>query len=280
MKPLLALALAASLTLASAQAETIAKAGDFELKTQDIREALAGLEGQQQTALSKDPAAIGQYVRALIIQKLVLQQATEKKFDQDPAVIAKLVRARETALTEAYLESFSQPPAGYPNEDELKAAYESAKPSLLLPKGYRLAQIFVKDEAKLADIRTKLKAKDADFAAIAKAHSEEAASAAKGGEIGWLTEQQIQPAIKDKLPALKAGGPAGEPVKLDDGWHILKLLEVREPATATFDQVRASLAARLRTDKSKELRQQFLATLLKDHPVAINEIELSKLLAP
>ena len=266
--------------LSPAQSETIAKAGELELKTQDIREALAGLEATQQTSLSKDPAAVAQYVRALLIQRLVLKQATEKKFDQDPAVIGKLVRARETALTEAYLDSFSQPPAGYPSDAELAAAYESAKPSLLLPKSYRLAQIFVKDAAKLADIQKKLKAKDADFAAIARAHSEEAASAAKGGEIGWLSEAQIQPAIKDKLPALKAGGPAAEAIKLDDGWHILKLLETREPTTATLDQVRPSLTARLRADKSKELRQQYLGTLLKDHPVAINEIELSKLLNP
>jgi parvulin-like peptidyl-prolyl isomerase len=266
--------------LAPAQSETIAKAGELELKTQDIREALAGLEATQQTSLSKDPAAVAQYVRALLIQRLVLKQATEKKFDQDPAVIGKLVRARETALTEAYLESFSQPPAGYPSEEELAAAYESAKPSLLLPKSYRLAQIFVKDAAKLADVQKKLKAKDADFAAIAKAHSEEPASAAKGGEIGWLSEAQIQPSIKDKLPALKPGGPAAEAIQLDDGWHILKLLETREPATATLDQVRPSLTARLRADKAKELRQQYLTTLLKDHPVAINEIELSKLLNP
>ena len=268
------------LTATSAvRAETIAKAGDLELKTQDIREALAGLEATQQTSLSKDPAAVAQYVRALLIQRLVLKQATEKKFDQDPAVIGKLVRARETALTEAYLDSFSQPPAGYPSDAELAAAYESAKPSLLLPKSYHLAQIFVKDAAKLADIQKKLKAKDADFAAIARAHSEEAASAAKGGEIGWLSEAQIQPAIKDKLPALKTGATT-EAIKLDDGWHILKLLETREPTTATLDQVRPSLTARLRADKSKELRQQYLGTLLKDHPVAINEIELSKLLNP
>ncbi len=260
-------------------ADTIARAGDIQLQTQDIREALAGLEAAQQTALSKDPAAVSQYVRALLIQRLVLRQAAEKKFDQDPAVIARLVRARETALTEAYLDTLSQPPAGYPGEEDLAAAYQAARADLLIPKAYRLAQIFIKDEAALAHVRAKLSAKGADFGAIARAHSQEPASAANNGEIGWLAEAQIQPAIKDILPALKPGGAPSAPVKLTDGWHILRLIEVREPATPTPEQARPTLTARLRAEKSRELRQQYLTGLLKDHPVAINEIELSKLLS-
>lgn len=279
MRLLPSITLALVFTVLRSPADTVAKAGEVELKTQDIRESLAGLEATQQTALSKDPAAVNQYVRALLVQRLVLREALEKKFDQDPAVISRLVRARETALTEAYLDSFSQPPADYPSEAELSAAYEAAKPSLLLPETHRLAQIYVKDEAALQEVKKKLAAKGADFAAIAKAHSQEPASAAAGGEIGWLSAAQIQPAIRDILPTLKPGGAASAPVKLGDGWHILRLMETRPASTATPEQARASLTARLRADKARELRQQFLSGLLKDHPVAINEIELSKLLS-
>ena len=213
---------------------------------------------------------------------LLLTLAAPVLAQQDPAAenakLREALRARETALSEAFLESHSTPAKDYPDEEELKAAYESAKPSLLLPRAWRLAQIFTKDEAKLPSLKKQLAAKGADFAAIAKAHSEETASAANGGEIGWLQENQIQPAILAKLPALKTGS-VSEPVKLDDGWHILKVIDTREPATATLDQVRPQLVTRLRADKAKELRNQFIAQLLKDHPLAINEIELAKILS-
>lgn len=279
MKPILALAAVLLLfpaLLRGGESTVVAKAGGVELTTQDVREALAGLEAGKQDTLTRDPAAIGQYVRALLIQRLVLKQAEEKQFDKDPAVIARLVRARETALAEAWLESFSRPPAGYPSADELAAAYESAKASLLLPASYHLAQIFVKEEAALPEIRKKLAVKGADFAAIAKAHSQETASAAKGGEIGWLTADQIQPAIRDAIAGLKPGGVSA-PVKLDGGWHILKLIAAQEPTTATLAQATPALTARLRADKAAELRRQYLDGLLKDHPAAINPAALTEL---
>jgi len=264
------------LTISVRSEVILGKIGDIELTAAETKEAIAGLQTAQDIA--KDPAAVGQYVRALLIQRLVLKQAHDKNFDQDPAVIARLVRARETALSEAYLESHSTPPKEYPNQEELDAAYQSAKPSLLLPRAWRLAQIFTKDEAKLASLKKQLATKGADFAAIAKQNSEETTSAANGGEIGWLQENQIQPAILAKLPSLKTGAIT-EPLKLDDGWHILKVIDTREPATATLEQVRPQLITRLRADRAKELRSQFIAQLIKDHPLAINEIELSKILS-
>jgi len=285
------LTLIAATTTAALHAETatLGKIGDLELKTDEIREAIAGLEAGQDTALAKDPAELGQYVRALLIQRLVLKEALAQKWDQQPEVVAKLVRTRESALTESFLENAAKVPADFPTESDLQTAYEAAKPSLLVPKSYRLAQVFValpkdadkaatdKAKAKLDAVSKKLKEKNADFAAIASAESDEATSKARGGEIGWIAEEQVQPGIREKLPKL-AAATVSEPVKLDDGWHILKVLDSKEAHTATLDQVRDQLIVQLRAERARLNRQEYLAKLLKDHPLAINEIELAKLL--
>ncbi len=257
--------------------EILGKIGAIQLTTTEIREALAGLEATRETALAQDPAAVSQYVRALLLQRLLLKQAADQNFDRDPAVIAKLVRARETALTEAYLQSLTTPPADYPGEAELQTAYDSAKESLLIPKTYRLAQIFAKQESKIRDLAKQLKANPADFPVLARSHSEEKTSAQNGGEIGWLPENQIQPEILKALPKLKTGS-LSDPIQLPDGWHLIKLIETREPTTATLDQVRPQLIARLREDRAKQLRQEHITALLKLNPIAINELELGKLL--
>jgi parvulin-like peptidyl-prolyl isomerase len=279
------------LTASAARAETsavVGRVGDIEITATELRENVAGLLAEQKTALAADPAALGQYLRSLLVQKLLLRQASAQKWDQDPAVIARLVRARETAIAETFLESKSKPDASYPSEAELKQAYEAGKDKLIIPRSYLLAQIYIGEpqdadaaakasaKAKLDAITKQLAAKGADFAIIARKSSEEPASAAEGGNIGWLPETHIQPAIREKLPTL-ALGEISKPIRLTDGWHILKVLDIREPRTPTLDEVRDTFVTRLRAERSLSTRQEFIAGLLKDNPLAINEIELMKL---
>lgn len=290
MKTILPLLFAATGAL-FAQSAPIGRAGTLELRTDEIREALAGLESGQDAALAQDPAALGQYVRALLIQRLVLQEALAAKWDQDPATIAKLVRARESTLAESWLDSASKVDPAFPSATELTAAYEAAKPQLQTPRTFRLAQIFIaqpkeadkaatdKAKARLEAVAKRLKEKNADFAAIAASESDETGSKAKGGEIGWLSEAQVQPEIRERLPKLAAGG-VSEPVKLEDGWHLLKVLEIREARTPALEEVREALITRLRSEKARLNRQEYLAKLVKDHPVAINELELGKIAEP
>ena len=271
--------LAALIATQADSTAVLAKVGDIEIHADDIRESISGLDAAQQEKISQDPAALGQYVRALLVQRLVLKEAIGKKWDQEPAVISTLVRARESALAESFLKSNSTPEQDYPSEDELTRAYEANKEKLIVPRSFQLAQIYIsKDRIKLDAALKQLKAKNADFSAIAKTSSEESASAAKGGMIGWLTEEQIQPEIRAKLPKL-ALNTVSEPIQLTDGWHILKVLDIREAHTPTLAQIRDNFVTRLRAEHAQTKRQQYLAQLIKDHPIAINEIELAKVVA-
>lgn len=278
---LASLLIVSGLTVRGEDAAVLGKIGGIEMRTSEV---LSRLDEKQKAAVASDPAAASQYVRALLVQKLVLEQAIEKDWDKQPAVIAKLVRLREEAIAETYLDSLSAPENGYPSETELKDAYESNKSRLLIPKAYRLAQIYIKfdpaNEAagkkRLDEVNQQLAAKGADFSAIAAKTSDDAASAGKGGEIGWLSESQIQPGILNEVKSLKTG-VLSKPIRLPDGWHILKVLDVREPRTPALEEIRDELVTNLRAEKRRINRQKVLADLLKEHPPAINEIELMKL---
>lgn len=288
--PLIFLLLAAACVRAAdaPPPDVIGQAGSLRVTAAEVKDTLAAL-GDAGAAAAGDPVAAGQLVRSLLAQRLLLREAEAAGYERRPETVARLARAREVALTESWLESVSAPPAAYPSEAELKAAYESARPQLALPRTWRLAQIFValpKDagteaaavaEQKLTSIRQALRDKTADFAALAAQHSEEADSAGRGGEIGWLEENRIQPAILERLSGLKVEAVT-EPVRLDDGWHIVKLLDVREPRTPPLEEVRRGLVQRLRAEKARANREAHLAALLRRHPVAINELALAELL--
>ena len=282
-----------TLTAANAhaqEADVVARIGTTDIKADDIRSSIDSLDAKQQAALAKDPNLLNQLVRSLLVQRVVLNEALSKHWDQDPTVVAELARLRENTIRESYLASVSQPPPAYPSDAELKAAYDADKAAFLVPKQYRLAQIFIalpktaekagtdKVQTRLDSLKKDLHQKDADFAAIARTQSEESQSASNGGEIGWLTENQIQPEIRSQVASLPKGA-VSDPIRLADGWHIVKVLDLKDPYTPSLDEVRPQLTERLRADRAKALSQEYVAKLLQQTPVSINELGLSKLLS-
>jgi parvulin-like peptidyl-prolyl isomerase len=286
--PLIAFSFFASPAPAKADATIIAKVGDSEVKADDIKPLIEKLPLRDQLLLSKDPAALNNLVRELIVQQLVFKEALSKKWEQQPQIVAQLERIRQQAITQSYLQSLATPPADFPSQADLETAYETLKKNnaLQVPKQYRLAQIYIAcpkgaDKATEEKAQSKVDAavkawKNGDFASVAKSQSDDRASAQRGGEIGTLGESQIQPEIRSAISSLSKNGTT-EPIRLNDGWHIIRVIEVKEPYTASLDEVKAALANELRKEKAQVLAKAYLAKLLQQNPVTLNEIEVSKL---
>ncbi|MBR0869808.1 peptidylprolyl isomerase [Bradyrhizobium tropiciagri] len=266
--------------------DIIARVGDTNVSADDLRSYVAALAPREQAALAKDPAVLSQAVRLLLANRLVLQEAQAKKWDQQPNVAAQLNRMREGALVELYLQSVSTPPAGFPSEDELQKVYEANRAAFLMPRQFQLAQIYIaapkegdkaaEDKARqeLDDVQRKLKAPGADFSAIARGDNN---GAKDSGDLGWVAETQIRPEIRSQVMGL-AKNTVSEPIKLDDGWHIIKLIDTKASYTRTLPEVRDQLVQQIRAERSTIMRRAYLAELLKQHPPVLNELALSSLL--
>lgn len=276
---------------AASDTTVIAKVGDSEVRADDIKPFIEKLPVRDQLILSRDQAAMNEFVRNIIIQQLVYKEALSKKWEQQAQVAAQLERIRQQAITQSYLQSLATPPSDYPSQAELQLAYESLKKnnSLQVPKQYHLAQIYIacpKGSSKEAEAiaQGKLEAvakgiKTGDFAAVANSQSNDVASAQRGGDLGFLPEAQIQPEIKVAVTSLAKGG-VSDPIRLNDGWHLVKVLEVKESYTATLDEVKDSLTNELRSQRAQVLAKSYLAKLLQQNPVTLNEIAVSKLVNP
>jgi peptidylprolyl isomerase len=269
--------------------EVIGRMSGIDVSSDELRAYLESLGAQDRAMLAKDPAALSQVVRAYLARRAVLKEAQAKKWDQQPTIKAQLDRAREQGLIELYLDSVSRPPDGFPTDAEVKAAYEANKAAFEVPRQFRLSQIFLvgpaetdkegvsKARQKLDQVVAKLKQKGADFAAIARTDSDDKESAPRGGEIGWLTESQMVPGIRSAVTLAKEG--VSEPIRLDDGWHLLKVLETKPAFTRPLAEARESIATQLRADRARANRQAYLTKLLEQNPPTINELALPKVLA-
>lgn len=277
--------------LSAADTTVIAKVGENEVRAEDIKPFIEKLSVRDQLVLSKDTAMLNDFVREIIIQQLVYKEALSKKWEQQPQVAAQLEKIRQQAITQSYLQALSTPPEDYPSQADLQAAYDALKKNnaLQVPKQYRLAQIYVacpkgSDKDTEAKAQAKLDAavkavKSGDFATVAKSQSDDASSAQRGGDLGFLAESQIQPEIRSTLSSLSKGATS-DPVRMNDGWHVVKVLEVKDPYTATLDEVKGSLANELRNQRAQVLAKAYLAKLLQQYPVTLNEIAVSKLVNP
>ncbi|HET7842957.1 MAG TPA: SurA N-terminal domain-containing protein [Xanthomonadales bacterium] len=139
-----------------------------------------------------------------------------------------------------------------PDEASLRSTYEDQKNRFVVAEQRLASHILVKvaPDADAAaqkaalDKATKLAA-DArggkDFATLAKESSDDIGSKAAGGDLGWLEKGVTEPAFETALFAL-APNTISDPVRTDEGYHVIQLREVKAEQAKPFEEVRADLA--------------------------------------
>lgn len=114
----------------------------------------------------------------------------------------------------------------------------------------RLNEIVAAAEAKrrLEEIRAQVLA-GGDFQEFARAQSDDS-SAARGGDLGWLSPGDTVPEFEQAMMALEPG-EISEPVQTPFGWHLIQVVERR---TEDMTKERERLLARqaIRARKSEE----------------------------
>jgi peptidylprolyl isomerase len=271
----LVLALGAQSSFAADPA-IIARMGEISLSESDARLLL-----QSSPAEARSGPALEKLIRTELIRRGVAAEARRQGFDKKAEVKARMEQAAEQVLVTSYMNNIAQPPADFPSAELLKQAYDANKEALMSPRQFRVSQIYVagKDDKarKLAEeLGRDARRKNADFAALARKSSQHAASAAKGGDMGWLSETELVPLFRQALTGLDKGEVAA-PIAGPEGWHILKRVERKEPELQPLEKVRDALARTLRLRKAAEIEQAYLEAMLKRTPVSVNGIALEEL---
>ena len=146
------------------------------------------------------------------------------------------------------------------SSDEIKRYYNSRKDTYKIPKQVRVRDILIKagsqdtsdqleaKKKKAEEILEKAK-KTKDFGSLAKQYSE-AENASKGGDIGWIQKGTLGEQIESILFSMKAGDLSGV-LAAKDGFHILKIEEVKEEKQKSFEEVKDQILQALKKEKAK-----------------------------
>ena len=115
---------------------------------------------------------------------------------------------------------------------------------------------------------------------MARKSSQDKNSSDKGGDLGWVREDQIVPAVRDVVRGMADNG-VSDPVRSAEAWHVVKLLGTKPPSFLPVEQVTDTLVGALRQGRAQQATRAYLNEMLKKDPPQINEVGLvAKLAVP
>ena len=155
-----------------------------------------------------------------------------------------------------YMQSAQVPP------EQLQKDYKDEIDSFRTPERVRVRHILIKTQGKPKEEAPQLRVKaeallkqlkgGADFTELAKKNSEDQASAAKGGELGWVTHGQMVANFEKASFSLKPGELSGI-VDTEYGYHIVQVEEKQEAHTQTFDEAMPQLLLEAKKQAAGEI---------------------------
>lgn len=257
----------------------VATLGETSVSSQDVEQILRALPAAQRLELASNRGTLDRIVRSLLAERALVAQAHNQGWPDRPEVQRALKAAQDQVILRTYLDSVSAPPANYPSEAELQAAYDQNKAQFAEPATYRLNRIYLaasSDPGTMAEVRKRAddilkraRAPKADFAQLVKEVSQGREGAASGGDTGFVPLQQIVPELRKVVQQLRKGD-ISDVVQLSNGLYIVKLVDVREARIAPLPEVQVQLREALRAQRQKQAAQAYLDGLVNAGTISID----------
>ncbi len=176
----------------------------------------------------------------LIAARSVTAAARRARLDQDAEVRARMRRAEEQELQQAWL---SREISSRVTDAAIRARYDREVANRPAEEEVRARHILVPTEtearAALAEIRG-----GADFTAVAQRRSTGPGSR-EGGDLGFFRRGDMVPEFAEAAFALQAGQVSENPVRSPFGWHVIKVEERRRAAAPPFEEVAQAIRQQL-----------------------------------
>ncbi|WP_251368290.1 peptidylprolyl isomerase [Polynucleobacter sp. AP-Kolm-20A-A1] len=200
----------------------------------------------QKSGQPENPQVRDQAREMLVTRELILQEADKRGVIQNELVREQLEQARMSVLIAAVFEDYVAKEGVA--EADLQAAYDSVK-SQYTGKEYHVEHILVEKESDAKAIIAQLKS-GANFEEIAKAKSQDPGSAKNGGDLGWVSDKALVPEFSKAMVQLKNGQITEKPVKSQFGWHVIKMIDVRDVKAPSIDEIKDQLKQMIMSDKN------------------------------
>ena len=202
-------------------------------------------------------------VDQLVIEELLVQEATKKKLADDPQIKEQMAMIERNLLASTVVRRMLSESA--PSEDAVKKEYDTAV-AAMKGKEYKASHILVDSEDKAKEVIAELN-KGGNFAELAKAKSSDS-SKDNGGDLGWFTPSMMVPAFSEAATKLEKGKYTEAPVQTPFGWHVILLEDVRDATPPSLEELKPQITQMLQS----KIVNDYLEKLKADSKVEVKEI--------
>lgn len=210
------------------------------------REQFEGQEGKEK------------FLDEIVKRELIYQNALKMKLNNNEEYIAKVKEFEKMTLISLLLQKEVEERATV-SDAEIQAFFDANEEKFRIGTEIRASHILVETAEKATALINKIKSGE-QFAKLAKANSKDKGSAEKGGDLGYFGRGKMVPEFERAVLNLKVG-ELSNPVKTRFGFHVIKLIDIKEGDPANFDQSIGSIQKQLVSMKRKQLFDSFIEKL-------------------
>lgn len=217
-------------------------AADLTRAEADVGHHLGNLSGEARTV------ALIEY---LIRQQLLAAAARSEGLDSGESYRDGLRYYQRRALFEQYVVKH----VGPVERDEVKRHYDFEAAAYKPVEEVRARLIQIESQLQAVELRAEI-LKGGDFSKVAQAKSQDRATNWLGGDLGYFIKGEMKPWIEAQAFALKPG-TVSEPLKVEQGWYLIKVEDRRMRAFPAFEDIKDQLRHSLIERKIDELTNAF-----------------------
>jgi peptidyl-prolyl cis-trans isomerase C len=241
----------------------VAKVGDSELTVRDILKNIP-----DDPALKVSGVQVEQYVQRWIDSEVIYQEAIRSGIMNSQEMKERIEKLTRDAVISAYLDEMVESKATV-TPDEIRQFYEENKESFVREDNQYHVLVILTDSYQNANALRRRIINGEDFAQVARDNSLDASKQA-GGDLGWVTLDQLSPALARTIPSLSLKR-ISTPVNTEVGYEIVQMLDVRKRGELkTLDEVKDVITMRLLTMKKERRYNDLVSNLTENSDIHAN----------
>ena len=257
----------------------VGKVGDFVLREADLDRLISYQPAEAQKSIQSSSEQRTNFIRQILLTKAIASRARKDGFEKKPETREFVSYLIDQYLAQEYLSKVVVANVASTDE-EMKKYYAEHGKDFLIPEAVKVRHIFIsapKDSA--AELKDKARAKtedllrqireNEDFGKIAREYSEDSDSAAKGGDLGYITAGKTNSQEFENAAFALKPGEVSNIVETPFGFHIIRVDERREKRTASFDEAKEYIQAQLKEQNKQKKGQEFLDNLVRESGLEI-----------
>jgi|JI10StandDraft_1071094.scaffolds.fasta_scaffold58120_2 peptidyl-prolyl cis-trans isomerase C len=192
----------------------------------------------------------------LIEVKLLSMEAIARGLDEDPEARHRLETARDNILGNVLLDVIASERI---DEAEIRKMYETQVELLeqQMENEARLRHILAPSKDAIDKIAAEIKA-GADFAVTAARRSADEGTRMDGGDLGYMTAEDASPEFARVIREVPEGG-VSRPFEDAQGWHIVKVDEVRKRRPPSIEELRDRIERYLKAQQLEQILTELRA---------------------